>query len=76
MRRLQSSGRTLPGMRYRGQMQQPAPKLTVQRETLRALATLELTRVVGKDSGAFNCGDVVANATGTTPYTIVKPPGA
>jgi hypothetical protein len=76
MRRLQSSGRTLPDMRYRGQMQQPAPKLTVRRETLRALDTLELTRVVGKDSGAFNCGDVAANAIPTVPCTGAKPPGA
>ena len=43
--------RTREGLRYRAGMKKPNPiKLTVRRETLRALADIELTRVAGGDT--------------------------
>jgi hypothetical protein len=37
----------MQGLRYRARMKRSVPKLVVRRETIRALATLELTHAAG-----------------------------
>jgi hypothetical protein len=50
-------------------------KLTVRRETLRALSSIELTKAVGGDdtfSGAVACPLLVASSAATCPAQVVK----
>ena len=60
------------GLRYRAWMKRIPPKLAVRRETIRALATLELSRAIGGDAPlveeTFTCKEAC------TSRAAVKPP--
>ena len=60
------------GLRYRAQMKRSLPKLAVRRETIRALATLELTRAVGGDAAVVAETDTCKAIC--TLAAVVKPP--
>lgn len=59
-------------LRYRGPMKKSLPKLVVHRETIRALATLELTRAIGGDAAVM--GETETCKVNCTLAAIVKPP--
>jgi hypothetical protein len=60
------------GLRYRARMKR-SPKLVVRRETIRALATLELTRAVGGDLALV--APTESCLVNCTLATVVKLPG-
>ena len=60
------------GLRYRGPMKRAIPKLAVRRETIRALATQELTRAVGGDATVL--GETDTCKVNCTSQAVIKPP--
>ena len=59
-------------LRYRAQMKRSLPKLVVRRETIRALATLELTRAIGGDAAVV--AETETCKVNCTLAAVVKPP--
>ena len=59
-------------LRYRAQMKRSLPKLVVRRETIRALATLELARAAGGDMALVALTDTCK--VNCTVLAVVKPP--
>lgn len=69
-RDVRSSDRSPPSLRYRGEMRKSkTPKLVVRRETLRALASVELTRAVGG-----NAEEAAESGAATCPFAGIKAP--
>ena len=67
---MQSSGHSLASLRYRRAMKKSkTPKLVVRRETLRALARVELTHAVGGDAA-----QLVESGAATCPAPGIKQP--